>query len=263
MTEHHLEFLSLKGGCTGSSVSTLVNMPHSWKSHFAALIKNTSPNIFQAADTIVDPYNAVLTANEMLQHADVTFCFDNEALYRIWFKTLKLTRSPEYEDLNHFIALALSGVTSSFRFPAQLNVDMDNLIGNMVPEPTLHFLMPVFAPLFPRDSKGYPSPTLIELTQALYDPGHVMTSCNPRKGRYITLSTIFRGKVGAKDVSSELLKVRHELDKNFVEWFPHNIKTDTLDIPTYGSRKSSTLISNSTSIQVRYYTTTILCFIYV
>ena len=28
-----MEFLSLKGGCTGSSESTLVKMPHGWKSH--------------------------------------------------------------------------------------------------------------------------------------------------------------------------------------------------------------------------------------
>ena len=32
LTEHHLEFLSLKGGCTGWSESTLVKMPHCWKS---------------------------------------------------------------------------------------------------------------------------------------------------------------------------------------------------------------------------------------
>ena len=38
LTEHHLEFLSLKGGCTGSSESTLVKMPHCWKSHVTALI---------------------------------------------------------------------------------------------------------------------------------------------------------------------------------------------------------------------------------
>ena len=33
LTEQHLEVLSLKGGCTGSSESTLVEMPHCWKSH--------------------------------------------------------------------------------------------------------------------------------------------------------------------------------------------------------------------------------------
>ena len=36
LTEHHLEFLRLKVGCTGSSESTLVKMPHDWKSHASA-----------------------------------------------------------------------------------------------------------------------------------------------------------------------------------------------------------------------------------
>ena len=38
LTEHHLEFLSLKGGCTGLSESTLVKMPRCWKSHTLAHI---------------------------------------------------------------------------------------------------------------------------------------------------------------------------------------------------------------------------------
>ena len=33
LIEHHLEILSLKGGCRGSSESTPVNLPHCWKSH--------------------------------------------------------------------------------------------------------------------------------------------------------------------------------------------------------------------------------------
>ena len=32
LTEHHLEFLSLKGGCTGTSEYTFVKMSHCWKS---------------------------------------------------------------------------------------------------------------------------------------------------------------------------------------------------------------------------------------
>ena len=36
LTEHHLEFLNLTGGCTGSSESTLVKTPHCWKSHITA-----------------------------------------------------------------------------------------------------------------------------------------------------------------------------------------------------------------------------------
>ena len=36
LPKHHFEFLSLKGGCTGSSESTLVKMSHCWKSHVTA-----------------------------------------------------------------------------------------------------------------------------------------------------------------------------------------------------------------------------------
>ena len=36
LTEHHLEFLSLKRGYGGSSESTHVKMPHCWKSHATA-----------------------------------------------------------------------------------------------------------------------------------------------------------------------------------------------------------------------------------
>ena len=38
LTEHRLEFLSLKGGYTGSSESTLVKIQHCLKSHVAAEI---------------------------------------------------------------------------------------------------------------------------------------------------------------------------------------------------------------------------------
>ena len=36
LTEQHLEFLSLKGGCIGLSESRHVKMPHCWKSHVTA-----------------------------------------------------------------------------------------------------------------------------------------------------------------------------------------------------------------------------------
>ena len=36
MTEHHLEFVSLKRGCRGLSESTLFKMSNCWKSHAVA-----------------------------------------------------------------------------------------------------------------------------------------------------------------------------------------------------------------------------------
>ena len=45
LTEHHLEFLSLTGGCTGWSESTLVKIPHCWKSHVAAQLLSSDIEI--------------------------------------------------------------------------------------------------------------------------------------------------------------------------------------------------------------------------
>ena len=38
LTEHYMEFLRLIGGCRGTSESTLVKIPHCWKSHVTAHI---------------------------------------------------------------------------------------------------------------------------------------------------------------------------------------------------------------------------------
>ena len=49
LTEQHLEFLSLKGGFTGSSesASALVKIPHCWKSHVTAHIFLIQNQLFQ------------------------------------------------------------------------------------------------------------------------------------------------------------------------------------------------------------------------
>ena len=46
LTEHHLEFLSLTGGCGGSSESTLVKMSNCWKSQSTAQIYYNKYYIF-------------------------------------------------------------------------------------------------------------------------------------------------------------------------------------------------------------------------
>ena len=38
LTENRLEFLSLKEGCTGSSESALVKIPHCWKSRHGSYV---------------------------------------------------------------------------------------------------------------------------------------------------------------------------------------------------------------------------------
>ena len=88
----------------------------------------------KVSDTVVEPYNATLSLNQLVENTDETYIIDNEALYDICFRTLKLS-TPTYGDLNHLISLTMSGVTTCLRFPGQLNADLRKLAVNMVPFP--------------------------------------------------------------------------------------------------------------------------------
>ena len=55
LTEHLLEFLSLKVGCRGSSESTHVKMPHCWKSHATAHI--VLKQSFFAGEVSIPPWS--------------------------------------------------------------------------------------------------------------------------------------------------------------------------------------------------------------
>lgn len=70
----------------------------------------------KVSDTVVEPYNATLSVHQLVENADECMILDNEALYDICFRTLKLT-TPTFGDLNHLISAVMSGVTCCLRFP--------------------------------------------------------------------------------------------------------------------------------------------------
>ncbi|KAI1298586.1 Tubulin beta-1 chain [Halotydeus destructor] len=84
------------GGGTGSGMGTL--LISKIREEYPDRIMNTfsvvpSPKV---SDTVVEPYNATLSVHQLVENTDETFCIDNEALYDICFRTLKLS-TPSYE----------------------------------------------------------------------------------------------------------------------------------------------------------------------
>ena len=53
LTDHHLGFVSLTGGCTGSSESTHVKTPHCWRSHVTAHISTASLTVVAKYTTVI------------------------------------------------------------------------------------------------------------------------------------------------------------------------------------------------------------------
>ena len=96
------------GGGTGSGMGTLLiskvreEYPDRIMETFSII---PSPKV---SDTVVEPYNAVLSFHQLVENADECMLLDNEALYDICFRTLKLT-TPTYGDLNHLVSASMSG----------------------------------------------------------------------------------------------------------------------------------------------------------
>jgi tubulin beta len=212
------------GGGTGSGLGTLImskcreEYPDRIMATFSTI---PSPKV---SDVVVEPYNATLSMNQLIENSDESFCIDNEALYDICFNTLNL-KNPTYGDLNHLISCCMSGITTCLRFPGQLNADLRKLATNMIPFPRLHFFMPGFAPLTARQSQAYRSYSVHDLTAQMFDTKNIMAACDPRSGKYLTVAAIFRGKMSMKEVDEQMLSIQNKNSAYFVEWIPNNVKT--------------------------------------
>jgi len=202
----------------------------------------------KVSDVVVEPYNATLSIHQLVENADQCFALDNEALYDICFRTLKLT-TPNYSDLNHLISNAIAGTTCSLRYPGQLNCDLRKLAVNLVPFPRLHFFLVGFAPLTAKDTVNYRQLTVPEVTQQCFNSSNMMCAADPRHGRYLTCAMMFRGDVTSEIVVDQMAEMENKHSSYFVEWIPNNIKASICDIPPKGLNISSVFIGNSTSIQ--------------
>ncbi|XP_017782296.1 PREDICTED: tubulin beta chain-like [Nicrophorus vespilloides] len=242
------QFTHSVGGGTGSGMGTLLALKI--REEYPDRIINTfsvfpSPKV---SDVVIEPYNATLTLHQLIENSDNTICIDNEALYDICFRTLRKA-IPTYEDLNHLISYTMSGVTTCFRFPGQLNADLRKLAVNLVPFPRLHFFLPGFAPLTAPNSVKYRNVTVPDLIKQMFSSQNMMAACNPLNGRYLTIATIIRGAVSMKEVDETLFDVQNKNSSYFVPWIPNNIKVAVCDIPPPNLKMSGVFIGNSTSIQ--------------
>eukprot|EP01090_Pellita_catalonica_P002714 TRINITY_DN12289_c0_g2_i1.p1 TRINITY_DN12289_c0_g2~~TRINITY_DN12289_c0_g2_i1.p1 ORF type:complete len:471 (-),score=97.88 TRINITY_DN12289_c0_g2_i1:61-1473(-) len=237
------------GGGTGAGLGTLLmsKIREEYPDRILATFSVVpSPKV---SDTVVEPYNATLSVHQLVENADEVMCIDNEALYDICQRTLKL-QTPSYSDLNHLVSHVMSGITCSLRFPGQLNADLRKLAVNLIPFPRLHFFLVGFAPLFAKNSADFHNIGIHELTQQLFHSKNMMAASDPSTGKYLTASVLFRGaNVSTKEVDNQMLSIQNKLRSQFVEWIPHNINHSICSIPHTGLEMSGTFMGNSTAIQ--------------
>merc|ERR1712100_99815 len=63
-----------------------------------------------------------------------------------------------------------------------------------------------------------PGPAQLRPPQARLDAKNMMCAADPRHGRYLTASTLFRGRMSTKEVDEQMLNVQNKNSSYFVEW---------------------------------------------
>lgn len=177
----------------------------------------------QISTAIVEPYNSILTTHCSLEHSDVAFLMDNQAIYDICAKKLDIQR-PTYTNLNRLVAQVVSSLTASLRFDGALNVDLTEFQTNLVPYPRIHFPLVNLAPVISAEKAYHEQLTIAELTNACFDPENQMVKCDPRHGRYMACCMMYRGDVVPKDVNSAIATIKTRRDIQFVDWCPTGFK---------------------------------------
>ena len=243
------------GGGTGSGFGSLLlerlSADYGKKSKLDFCVY-PSPKISTA---VVEPYNSVLSTQSLLEHTDVAFLLDNEAIYDICKTSLDIEK-PTYTHLNRLIAQVISSLTASLRFNGALNVDINEFQTNLVPYPRIHFMLCSYAPVVSKEKAYHQQNTVAELTNAVFETSNMMAKCDPYHGKYMSCCLMYRGDVVTKDVTQAVSTIKTKKTIQFVDWCPTGFKCGVnsqppTTIPGGESAKvdrALCMISNTTAI---------------
>jgi len=177
----------------------------------------------QVSTAVVEPFNSILTTHTTLEHSDCSFMVDNEATYEICKNSLGIER-PGYENLNRLVAQVVSSITASLRFDGSLNVDLNEFQTNLVPYPRIHFPLVTYAPVISANKVSHESNSVMEITNACFEPSNQMVKCDPRNGKYMACVMLYRGDCVPKDTNAAIAKIKTKRTIQFVDWCPTGFK---------------------------------------
>jgi tubulin beta len=258
-----IQFAHAVGGGTGSGLTgLLLKTLHDYLDKGSKCVLQSyavlpSPGV---SDVLIEPYNAALALQDLLEYCHQVFVYDNKALTTICEKIQGMA-VPKMRNLNNIIALCMSGMTCSLRFPGQLDADLRKMHSNLIPFKNAHFLITGFAPLSSPEAAKYRQPSTLDLAQQMISKDNVTVTCDPlnpgdpkenkKKSRFLASFAAFRGDCRSSEVDKVINQLQSEgsrYDKFFPDWIPNSISSSICDKPHPEYGTSVTFVSNNTAV---------------
>jgi len=267
------------GGGTGSGLGTYI----------LSLLGDNFPGVHRFAtsvfpsveqdDVITSPYNAALACKQLSDHADCVLPVDNSSLTDMAAKVTTSekggrhragshgsVRLPElvgeqqdpskaaaeegFNQMNDIAARMLTHLTSSMRFPGDLNVDLNEITTNLVPFPRLQYILASFSPLHPtRDERTRPR-HLKQMFSDTFSATHQLMRVEPRNGTVLACAMLMRGDVPVSDVTANIDRLQSQL--KMIYWNREGFKIGLCSTPPVGHSKSLLCLSNNSCISLRF-----------
>merc|ERR1711935_1310519 len=95
---------------------------------------------------------------------------------------------------------------------------------NLVPYPRIHFMLSSFAPVISAEKAYHEQLSVAEITSSVFEPGNMMTKCDPRHGKYMATCLMYRGDIVPKDVNAAIASIKTKRTIQFVDWCPTGFK---------------------------------------
>ncbi|PRP88053.1 tubulin gamma chain [Planoprotostelium fungivorum] len=246
---------SIAGG-TGSGVGSF--LLERLNDHYPKkLIQTYSvfPNMKEAADVVVQPYNALLTLKRLTQNADSVVVIDNTALNRLATDNLRVDK-PSIDETNSIVSTIMAASTTTLRYPGYMNNDLVGLNASLIPTPRCHFLITGYTPLsIVRSEPTIQKTSVLDVMRRLLQPKNILTSTPMKKGCYISILNIIQGEVDPTQVHKSLNRIQQRKMANFIPWGPASIQVALSKKSPYvqtAHRVSGLMMANHTSIHTLF-----------
>ena len=132
------------GGGTGSGVGSMTIQRFAVDNSKVISICNLVNPSKNISNIVVEPYNFVLSMQNVLEHSSLTLMNTNEGLKELINKH-KSVETPKLNEYNDILGLTMSHFLSCYSHPFTSN-NLAHLQTNLVMYPRIHFMTPAYSP---------------------------------------------------------------------------------------------------------------------
>lgn len=196
-------------------------------------------------NSVVHPYNTVLSMNDLTWNCDGVSTYDYGAIYDICERGMK-TSNATYEQLAEICAETMACLTTSLRYNGDVYDNLNKMLINLIPFPKLHFFAPGFDPISFKSCPILKSPTTAQLIENVFSPKTCLAGCNPIQGKIISAMTVFRGRNSLREIDESLSDKFKEI--NFLDWIKDSVNNVICDVKVGDLARSLATLTNSSAV---------------